>query len=148
MYRKTKHLIIAAAITFSIMGVSQAKENDNGKGCSVESLRGVYLFHASGFSIVGGVSQPKAIVELFRLDGDGKLTAGVATVSINGNIIHSPGTAPGAGGTYAVHSSCVGSLTFSTGPAFDFFVAKRSKLQMIQTNPNNVFQGTAERLSD
>ena len=47
-----------------------------------------------------------------------------------------------------MNSNCVGSLAFLTGPTFDFFVSQKSELQMIQTNPNTVFQGVAERVSD
>ena len=150
MNSKTKCLITAAGIFFGIMAAVHAKDNDEDSIlCSARGLTGTYLFHASGFNIsVTGVPQPKAIVEVFRFDGDGKLTGGAATVSINGTIFHSQSTAPGAGGTYAVNSSCVGSLAFLTGPTFDFFVGQKSELQMIQTNPNTVFQGTAERVSD
>src|SRR6266478_8694395 len=102
---------------FGTMAAVHAKENDEDSiVCSARGLTGTYLFHASGFNIsVTGVPQPKAIVEVFRFDGDGKLTGGAATVSINGTILHSQSTAPGAGGTYAVNSSCVGSLAFSAG---------------------------------
>jgi hypothetical protein len=47
-----------------------------------------------------------------------------------------------------VNSNRVGSLAFLTGPTFDFFVSQKSELQMVQTNPNTVFQGVAERVSD
>jgi len=147
---KTKCLITATGIFFGIMAAVHAKDNDEDSTlCSARGLTETYLFHASGFNIsVTGVPQPKAIVEVFRFDGDGKLTGGAATVSINGTIFHSQSTAPGAGGTYAVNSNCVGSLAFLTGPTFDFFVSQKSELQMIQTNPNTVFQGVAERVSD
>src|SRR5205807_1241081 len=99
---KTKCLITAAGIFFGIMAAVHAKDNDEDSIlCSARGLTGTYLFHASGFNIsVTGVPQPKAIVEVFRFDGDGKLTGGAATVSINGTIFHSQSTAPGAGGTY------------------------------------------------
>ena len=44
---------------------------DDGKACTVQTLRGSYLFAASGFNIVAGVAQPKAIVEGIDFNGDG-----------------------------------------------------------------------------
>jgi len=58
----------------------------------------LYVFTASGFNIVSGVPQPKAIVELIRFFRDGTLDAPGGTVSINGSInpIPIPGQ-PGLG---------------------------------------------------
>jgi hypothetical protein len=68
--------VLAAAMVLAMSGAAQAKDdddNDDGKGCSESTLRGLYVFTASGFNIVGGVAQPKAIVELIRFDGHGNL---------------------------------------------------------------------------
>lgn len=75
---KTKCLITATGIFFGIMAAVHAKDNDEDSTlCSARGLAETYLFHASGFNIsVTGVPQPKAIVEVFRFDGDGKLTGG------------------------------------------------------------------------
>jgi hypothetical protein len=75
---KTKCLITATGIFFGIMAAVHAKDNDEDSTlCSARGLTETYLFHASGFNIsVTGVPQPKAIVEVFRFDGDGKLTGG------------------------------------------------------------------------
>ena len=55
---------------------------------------------------------------------------------------------PGGTGTYTVEADCTGTLSFTGGPSFDIFVAPRGDdLWMIQTNPNNVFQGNVTRLS-
>jgi hypothetical protein len=52
---------------------------------------------------------------------------------------------PGGTGSYTVvpaDGGCAGSLTFTGGPSFDlFFPPKGQEIWMIQTNPNNVFQG-------
>jgi hypothetical protein len=147
---KTKYTTVSAAILTLMMGTAHAKDDDDSKLCTDKTLiGGVYLFHASGFSIspTTGVAQPKAIVEMFRFDADGKLTGGVATVSVNGTVFHSAPTAPGVGGTYTF-ADCIGTITFPTGPTFDFYLVNKSEIQMIQTNPNTVFQGTAERLTD
>ena len=111
--------------------------------CTERTLRGSYVFSASGFNIVGGVQQPKAIVEVIVFHGDGTLDVPAATVSLNGAIIRSPQSV----GTYTVEDDCSGTITFN-GPTYDMFLSKDADdLSMIQTNPNTVFQGLATRTS-
>jgi len=111
--------------------------------CRERTLRGSYVFSASGFNIVGGVQQPKAIVEVIVFNGDGSLDVPAATVSLNGVIIRSPHGV----GTYTVEDDCSGTVTFS-GPTYDMFLSKDGDgISMIQTNPNTVFQGVATRTS-
>jgi hypothetical protein len=112
--------------------------------CGVYTLRGSYLFTAHGWNIVGGVAQPKAIVEGIDFNGDGTLVSPFATVSINGTILHSSGSP----GTYTVNADCTGALSFTGGPSFDIFVnAGGRQLWMIQTGPGSpVFEGTATRV--
>jgi hypothetical protein len=144
---------IAALMMLAASGVAQAKDDDDDvKSCSVATLHGLYVFHASGFNIVAGVAQPKAIVELIQFNGDGSIVGGKVTVSLNGTILRSP---PGGTGTYNVASDCTGTIAFSDGganPKFDLFIgAKPSQLYMIQTGQTfntAVFAGTAERVSD
>src|SRR5437764_14211292 len=138
-------------------GAAQAKDDkddkdDDLKQCSVATLHGVYIFHASGFNIVGNVAQPKAIVEVIRFNGDGQIVGGKVTVSLNGLIVRSP---PGGTGSYTVLPDCTGEIRFVDGranPTFDLFIgAKPSELYMIQTGQTfntAVFAGTAERVSD
>ena len=73
---------------------SRAITSDQGQRCRANTLRGSYLFTASGFNIVSGVAQPKAIQEALDFNGDGTLTTPAVTVSLNGTILHPPG-APG-----------------------------------------------------
>ena len=109
----------------------------------METLRGSYVFSASGFNIVGGVQQPKAIVEVIVFNGDGTLDVPAATVSLNGVIIRSLHSV----GTYTVEDNCSGTVTFN-GPTYDMFLSKDGDdISMIQTNPNTVFQGLATRTS-
>ena len=140
--------IVTAAMMLAVSGVAQANgADDDGRSCSDATLRGLYVFNASGFNIVGGVAQPKAIVELIRFNGDGSLTVPAATVSIFGVVTRSPANGPG---TYTVQPDCTGSLAFGPpGPTFDLFIAPRgSEVYMIQTGPGSpVLQGLAERLS-
>jgi len=118
------------------------------KECSLASLKGDYVFSASGHSLIAGVWQPKAIVEYTHFNGAGTLTVTAATVANAGNsgtVTQSP---PGGTGTYVLDANCKGSLQFTPGPTFDIFAAPRGKgLWMIQTNPGNVFQGQVKRVS-
>jgi hypothetical protein len=147
MKKLTLQSLTAAAMALAMSGVVQGNENDDGRACSEAALRGLYVFSASGFNVVAGVAQPKAVVEFIRFNGDGSLTVPAATVSINGTITRSPANGPG---TYTVGPGCTGSLAFGPpGPTFDLFVAPSgSAIDMIQTGPGSpVMQGTAERLS-
>jgi hypothetical protein len=122
-------------------GVVPAKSER--RACTVATLRGSYVFSASGFNIVGGVQQPKAIVEVIVFNGDGTLDVPAATVSLNGVIIRSLHSV----GTYTVEDNCSGTVTFN-GPTYDIFLSKDGDdISMIQTNPNTVFQGLATRTS-
>ena len=140
--------ILAGAILLVTCGAAQAKDDDNDvRECSNAMLNGLYAFHASGFNIVSGVAQPKAILEIIQFNGDGTLMVPAATVSINGVVTRSP---PGGIGSYVVTSGCVGSLAFGPpGPTFDLSIGfRQSELFLIQTGPGSpVFEGTAERLS-
>jgi hypothetical protein len=138
----TRLVILALAMALiSVTGVARA---DDDAVCSVTTLRGLHLFTASGYNVVGGVAQPKAIIEVIRFDGNGSLTVPAATVSINGAIVHPP---PNGTGTYTIAPDCSGTLLFSSGQAFDLYVAPGSReFSMIQTNPLTVLQGKVVKL--
>jgi len=113
------------------------------QGCTERTLRGSYVFSAAGFNIVGGVQQPKALVEVIVFHGDGTLEVSAATVSLNGAIMRSLPSL----GTYTVEDNCLGTITFN-GPTYDMFLSKEGdEIAMIQTNTNTVFQGLATRTS-
>ncbi len=132
-----RHGLIAAAIA---VGVSSLAADNN---CTMKTLRGTYVFTATGYNLVSGVAQPKAIVELITFNGDGTLSVPAATRSVNGVIGRSPA---GGTGTYTVDAGCTGTIAFSNGPTFDIFVSPNDpKLWMIQTDSNTVFEGTTLR---
>src|SRR5439155_26054348 len=119
--------LVVAAMAFGMSGIARA--DSNGQSLSVQTLRGSYLFATHGWNIVGGVAQPKAIVEGINFNGDGTLVSPFATVSVNGTIIHSSGSL----GTYTVNTDCTGTLSFTGGASFDIFVEPNGKqLWMIQ----------------
>jgi hypothetical protein len=144
-----KLTLLSAAMTLALGHAARAEELNH--GCSDSTLRGLYVFNASGFNIVAGVALPKAIVELIRFNGDGTLTVPAATRSVNGVIARSPANGVG---TYTLAPDCTGSVTFGPpGPTFDVFVAPRgARIRMIQTtDPTQagpVLQGIVERISD
>ncbi|HWG35821.1 MAG TPA: hypothetical protein VN650_16785 [Gemmatimonadaceae bacterium] len=139
----TKQRLVVAAMALGIAGAALANEDAN--SCRPEVLDGLYAFSATGYNIVGGVAQPKAITEFILFNGDGTISGPGATVSINGTIVRSPA---GGTGTYTLSGDCIGSLTFGSGQSFDMFVSPKGEdLWMIQTNPNSVLQGNATRVA-
>lgn len=145
-------LVAGAVVAIGMWGVASAQDDEardafkshEGRSCRVKTLRGSYLFAASGFNIVSGVAQPKALHEVIDFNGDGTLTVPGVTLSVNGIITR---THPASGmGDYTVEPDCTGTLVFSSGPSFDIVVASDGDtVWMFQTNPNTVFQGTATR---
>ena len=133
---------LVAAMALGTSGTARASLGP--QPCGLYTLRGSYLFATHGWNIVGGVAQPKAIVEGIDFNGDGTLVSPFATVSINGTILHSSGSL----GTYTVNTDCTGTLSFTGGPSFDIFVEQNGKqLWMIQTGPGSpVFEGTVTRV--
>src|SRR5437762_8577435 len=123
---------LIAALALGTSGTARAESD--GSSCGAYTLHGSYLFATHGWNIVGGVAQPKAIVEGIDFNGDGTLVSPFATVSINGTIIHSSGSL----GTYNVNTDCTGTLSFTGGASFDIFVeASGRQLWMIQTAPGS-----------
>lgn len=124
-------LAVTAVAILGVPALAQAGEPSR-RECSVQMLRGLYLFKASGFNPVNGVAVPKAIIEPIRFNGDGTLVAESATVTVLGQ---SPARSAGSPGTYTIEANCTGTITFSTGPAFDIFVSSPLLLSLIQTGP-------------
>jgi len=150
MTRLSKGCVVAGIS--SLLVLPGAVFADEARGhwneCSPDTLEGLYVFSASGHSLINGVWQPKAVVEYIQFNGDGTLTVPAATVANragDGAITRSP---PGGTGTYALGADCKGTLQFTPGPSFDVFASPEGvQFHMIQTNPNNVIEGTVNRLS-
>ena len=131
--------LIAIAMAFGI------SESVRAQACTQPTVRGTYLFRATGWNITNGTAVPKAILETITFNGDGTLVAPVATVSVNGTITRSTG----ATGTYTLAADWTGTITFTPGPTFDIYVEPGGKqMWLIQTGPGPaVFEGTATRVS-
>jgi hypothetical protein len=133
-------LALAAGLTLPSMVLADAAEE-----CTAETIRGVYLFHASGYNIVSGAPLPKAIIETLVFDGLGNVSTPAVSLSINGTILQPPQGNPG---NYAVDADCTGTLMFADGIKFDLQITPNGKqINLLQTNPGTVMQGTAERTS-
>jgi hypothetical protein len=132
---------------FALLSVASGTVPAHEKECSLGTLRGDYVFSASGYSLIGEAWIPKAIVESLHFNGDGTLSVIAATVANaggSGNVTQSP---QGGTGTYVLDTNCKGSLQFTPGPSFDIFVARRGgELWMIQTNSGNAFQGYVKKV--
>jgi hypothetical protein len=125
--------------------------------CKDDSLRGQYLFTASGFtrgpgSVPGTPWVPKAIIEVLHFNGDGTLSTPAVTVANPfgdfGNVLQPPAGAPGI---YSINEDCSGTVQFLDGASVTFKIyvdpLRSDTIWMIQTNPaNNVFQGSAKRI--
>ena len=135
----------ALALGLTLPSIVLADEAEKTHECTAKTIRGVYMFHASGYNIVSGAPLPKAIIETVVFDGLGNVSTPAVSLSINGAIIQPPQGNPG---TYTVDSDCTGTLTFADGPKFDLQITPNGKqINMLQTNPNTVMQGTAQRVS-
>ena len=55
-----KSTVLSAAMTLALGNAAWA---DDHKECSDSTLRGLYIFNATGYNIADGVPVPKAIVE-------------------------------------------------------------------------------------
>ena len=149
---KASALIAAVALGVSSIVLADDEKSNGGRNCTVAALDGLYVFAASGFIIpASGPAQPKAIVEWIRFNGDGTVFVAGATRSLNGVVAQIPS---GGSGSYTVtdlvppDGGCAGTLTFAP-LTFDLFIQSKGeeKIWIIQTNPNNVFQGTATRVA-
>jgi hypothetical protein len=136
------------SLVAAVMTSGTARADGNVPTCGVSTLHGSYVFATHGWNIIGGVAQPKAIVEGIDFNGDGTLVSPFATVSVNGLILRFAGGT----GSYTVNPDCTGTLTFpAMGITFDIFVDPHgNELWMIQTGPEAVpavFEGKVTRVS-
>jgi hypothetical protein len=139
--------VLVAAMILGISGIAPA---DPGEKCTDATLDGFYVFTASGFSIVGGVPQPVAIVEQIRFNGDGTVDVPGGRISVNGAVFPTVAT-----GAYTIASltppnkGCEGILTFPRDDVhlYMFIPPHANEIQLIRTDTGTVFQGTATKVS-
>ena len=146
MKKRLIQTLVAAALAVSVSSPA-AFADENAPRCSVTTLSGRYVVTVNGFTIdpLSGAARPKAIAEVIDFNGDGTLLVPGGTRSLNGVIARFAPNPTVFG--YTLGDDCAGTITFD-GPVFDIFVAPRgNQFWLIQTNPNNVFQGSGTRTS-
>lgn len=144
MNKFLKHGLIVGISMVCAANVALAHESRE-RHCSLESLNGLYVFNATGFSLINGVWQPKAVLEYIRLNGDGTgLAQGTIANRAGDGLIT---LVPGSPATYTLDEECKGTLQFLNGPSFNIMTTpKSSSFQMIQNNPNNVLQANVRKI--
>jgi hypothetical protein len=137
---------IAALASVGPLGVEQAFAGKDEGGCTLATLKGLYMFAQSGYTTVNGSLVPEGVTGKDIFYGNGKFDS-LATISIGGDIIQDDA----APGTYTVNSDCTGTVTVHMTPPvpdvhLDIFVAPDGdKYFTIQTDPGNVLSGTIQR---
>jgi hypothetical protein len=145
IFAPRKQLLMSAALILAgSLALPPVAAADDDTECSLRTLRGVYLFRASGYNIIGGVALPKAIIETLIFDGRGSVSTPAVAVSVNGFIIQPPQGSPAI---YTVDADCTGTLTFGDSNMFALQINPGNKsINLLQTNPGTVMQGAAERV--
>lgn len=140
-------MVTSVVLVAGMMAAQPAfASEDHESQCSLETLRGTYIFNASGHINLQTGWTPKAVVEFLTFNGDGTLTS-VGTASIGGNI--AGGSFHQTTGGYSLKEDCTGTLAFNPqGPHFDIFVVPGgAQIHMIQTDSSNVLAGVVKRIS-
>ena len=139
----TARILTVLTLAVTMTGVAWAGGDDEGRQCRLTTLKGSYVFTATGVNIVNGVAVPKAIIELIDFHGDGTLTVRGGTLNVNG----APSAIQPGTGDYTLGEDCTGTVVFIPGPRFNtVFEADGKNGWMIQTLPSGVFQGTVKLL--
>ena len=117
------------------------------RGCSVGTLRGLYMWTFDGYADLGGTLVPKAVMQGTRFNGDGTTFNEFGTVNIGGTIIID---VTGPGGTYTVAADCTGTLSIPNGPSFNMYVGPGAQklwiTQIVGAGATGLGVGTAELL--
>ena len=131
-------------------GTSATARAEVDRHCSVEMLRGLYLWTFDGYQNFGGNFVPKAVMQGLRFNGDGTTFNPFGTVNIGGTVIID---ATGGVGTYTVAADCTGTLSITGAPTFNIYVGPGAqKVWTLETSPNpaglGVSVGTAVRVPE
>ena len=89
---------LLAAMALGTPGTARATDRFP-QPCSMQTLRGLYLWALDGYANLGGNLVPKAVMQGLRFNGDGTTFNPFGTVNIGGTIIID---ATGGVGTYTV----------------------------------------------
>jgi hypothetical protein len=135
--RITSYLLFACALVSLVAAIAQGTYATAGPApdaqvCSVGMLRASYIWTFDGYTRLGGVLVPKAVMQGLQFNGDGTTYNTFGTVNIGGTIIVD---ATGGVGTYTVAADCTGTLSITNGPSFNMYIGPGAKqLWITQTN--------------
>jgi hypothetical protein len=128
--------------------VKQGYAGESRGGCTLATLRGLYMFAQSGYQPVNGGLVPLGVTGKDVFHGNGAFDS-LATLSIGGTIV--PGDA--APGTYTVNSDCTGTVTVHMTPPtpdvhLDIFIQPDGgQFFTIETDAGTVLSGTIQRVA-
>ena len=111
-------------------------------GCSVGTLKGLYLSSWDGYANIGENLVPKAVMEGKRFNGDGTFGNDFGTVNIGGTTIINTA---GLGGTYTVAPDCTGTLSVPNGPTLNLYVGPGAQKIWFTQTAGGLGTGTATR---
>jgi hypothetical protein len=144
---KNKLISIACASLLSLAYVQASSADDHSKNhqgkqnlrkaCSLRTLKGRYLFSASGKDAAG---TDFSFAGSERFDGNGTITT---KQSVNGSsaFIHITGT-------YTLDSDCTGSSSYSDKTHYNLFVSPDGSIfNYIQTDPGAIISGEEKRIA-
>jgi hypothetical protein len=123
-----------------------AEEQEGEPTCTLKTLKGRYLFAASGTLLppAFGVTEPTpgADAGYHTFNGDGTGTATV-TVRVGSEIVLENFVTPIS---YTVNADCTGSYTVPNGPSFDLFIAPNGEaIARIATAPPGNYVSSIDR---
>ena len=123
-----------------------AEEKEDEPTCTLKTLKGRYLFAASGTLLppAFGVTEPTpgadAGYHIFNGDGTGTDTV---TVRVGSEIVLENFVTPIS---YTVNADCTGSYTVPNGPSFDLFIAPNGEaIARIATAPPGNYVSSIDR---
>ena len=139
--------LVCLAATMAPGTPATAQSALDARGCSVGTLKGLYMWTFDGYADLGGTLVPKAVMQGTRFNGDGTTFNEFGTVNIGGTIIID---VTGPGGTYTVAADCTGTLSIPNGPSFNMYVGPGAQqiwiTQIVGAGATGLGVGTATRL--
>lgn len=137
-------LSLSSALAASDEQASQ--EPDGHRVCTLATLKGRYLFAASGvllppaFGVALRTQAADAGFHIFNGDGTGTDTV---TLRVGGKVVLENAVMPTL---YTVNSDCTGTITVVNGPSFDIFIAPDgSEFAEIATAPSGNYPAAIDR---
>jgi hypothetical protein len=120
----TSYLLLACALACLVAVIAPgtsapARAAADAQVCSVDMLRGLYIWTFDGYTHLGGKLVPKAVMEGRRFNGDGTTITQFGTLNIGGRIFIDD---TGGVGTYTVAADCTGTLSDAGGASFNMYV--------------------------